>query len=188
MRGCRLPFFVLVIVGLRVTAWATGVAAPFTVCSICDLFGGKGLWGVLAFIALFAAGQLLRVPGPIFVVTASDIRQELRDARFAARRVGIGHRQFRGGTHFRGHLACGRSLAACSASAKTTRQSPGDDGRDAALDLPNRATTQLCARDDRCAVARSSAGFDVGPSGACGRDVLALGLGLAPYCMSFREI
>lgn len=77
MRRCRLPFFVFVIVGLGVTAWATGVAACFTVCSICGLFGGTGLWGVLAFIALFAAGQLLRVPGPVFVATASGIRQEL---------------------------------------------------------------------------------------------------------------
>ena len=42
--------------------------------------------------------------------------------------------------------------------------------------------------DDRRAVARSSAGFHVGSSAACGRDVLVLGLGLAPSCMIFREI
>ena len=70
MRRYRLPLFVLVIVGLWITAWATGVAARFTVDSIRSLLGGKGLWGVLAFTALFAAGQLLRVPGPVFVATA----------------------------------------------------------------------------------------------------------------------
>lgn len=65
-----MPLFVLVIVGLWITAWATGVAARFTVDSIRSLLGGKGLWGVLAFTALFATGQLLRVPGPVFVATA----------------------------------------------------------------------------------------------------------------------
>lgn len=70
MRRYGLPLFMLVIVGLWITAWATGVAARFTVDSIRSLLGGKGLWGVLAFTALFAAGQLLRVPGPVFVATS----------------------------------------------------------------------------------------------------------------------
>ena len=70
MRRYGLPLFVLVIVGLWITAWATGLASRFTVDSIRGLLGGKGLWGVLAFTALFAAGQLLRVPGPVFVATA----------------------------------------------------------------------------------------------------------------------
>lgn len=70
MKRYRLPLFALVIVGLWITAWATGVAARFTVVSIRGLLGGKGLWGILAFTALFAAGQLLRVPGLVFVATA----------------------------------------------------------------------------------------------------------------------
>lgn len=70
MRRYRLPLFVLVIVGLWIIAWATGVGARFTVDSMRTLLGGKGLWGVAIFTALFAAGQLLRVPGPVFVATA----------------------------------------------------------------------------------------------------------------------
>lgn len=69
-RRYRLPLLALVIVGLWITAWATGVTARFTPESIRDLLGGKGFWGVVAFTALFAAGQLLRVPGPVFVAAA----------------------------------------------------------------------------------------------------------------------
>jgi uncharacterized membrane protein YdjX (TVP38/TMEM64 family) len=70
----RLLFFVLVVVGLWITAWATGVTARFTPETIRGLFAGKGLWGVIAFTALFSAGQLLlRVPGPVFVAAAIAI-------------------------------------------------------------------------------------------------------------------
>lgn len=65
-----MPLFVFLIVGLWLTAWTTGVAARFTVDGIRSLLGGKGPLGALAFTALFAAGQLLRVPGPVFVATA----------------------------------------------------------------------------------------------------------------------
>ncbi len=57
----RLLFLVLVILGLWITAWATGVTAHFTSESIRSLLAGKGLWGVIAFTALFSAGQLLGI-------------------------------------------------------------------------------------------------------------------------------
>jgi len=49
------------------------VLARFTAESIRGLLAGKGLWGVVAFTVLFSTGQLLRVPGPVFVVAAVAI-------------------------------------------------------------------------------------------------------------------
>ena len=69
----RLGTLVLAIVGLWIAAWATGVPARFTAESIRGLLAGKGLWGVVAFTVLFSTGQLLRVPGPVFVVAAVAI-------------------------------------------------------------------------------------------------------------------
>lgn len=66
----RLLFLLLVTMCLWITAWATGVTARFTSESIRDLLARRGLWGVVAFIVLFSAGQLLRVPGPVFVMAA----------------------------------------------------------------------------------------------------------------------
>ena len=188
MRRCRLPFFVFVIVGLWVTAWATDVAARFTLCGIRGLFGGKGLWAVLPF----KRPVNVRTRGGRESAYHSETdgerhqRSEQRNERPEAPAVYRSpSRRIRG---LEREAVGPRRRGRCSASAKTTRQSPGDAGRAAAPDLPNRTTTQLCIADDRCALARSSAGFDVGPSGACGGDVLALGLGLAPYCMSSLEL
>jgi uncharacterized membrane protein YdjX (TVP38/TMEM64 family) len=69
----RLGILVLVIVGLWITAWATGVSGLFTSQSIRGLLAGKGVWGVVAFTLVFSAGQLLRVPGPVFVAAAVAI-------------------------------------------------------------------------------------------------------------------
>lgn len=66
----RLLLFVLVIGGVWGAAWATGVTELFTSESIRRLLAASGLWGVIAFIVLFSAGQLLRVPGPVFVAAA----------------------------------------------------------------------------------------------------------------------
>ena len=69
----RLRFLVLVILALWITAWATGVTGRFTSQSMRGLLAGKGLWGVVAFMMLFSAGQLLRVPGPVFIAAAAAI-------------------------------------------------------------------------------------------------------------------
>jgi uncharacterized membrane protein YdjX (TVP38/TMEM64 family) len=67
----QLLLSVLVILGLWITAWGTGVAGYFTPDSIRRLLAGKGLWGILVFTGVFSAGQLLlRVPGPVFIAGA----------------------------------------------------------------------------------------------------------------------
>ena len=68
--GYRLIFLTLVILGLWIAAWATGVTARFTPESIRSLLAGRGLWGVVAFIIVFSAGQLLRVPSFVFIAAA----------------------------------------------------------------------------------------------------------------------
>lgn len=72
-RRYRLLLLVLVILAVWIAAWATGVTARFTPESIRSLLAGTGFWGVIAFTALFSAGQLLRVPGTVFVATAVAI-------------------------------------------------------------------------------------------------------------------
>jgi uncharacterized membrane protein YdjX (TVP38/TMEM64 family) len=67
----RLGLFVLVVLGLWITAWATGLTARFTPESIRGYLAGGGLWRVVAFTVLFSTGQLLlRVPSPVFVAAA----------------------------------------------------------------------------------------------------------------------
>ena len=66
----RLLFLTLVVLGLWIGAWATGVTSRFTSESIRSLLAGRGLWGVVAFTILFSAGQLLRVPSVVFVAAA----------------------------------------------------------------------------------------------------------------------
>jgi uncharacterized membrane protein YdjX (TVP38/TMEM64 family) len=66
----RLRFLILVILGLWITAGPAGVSTSFTPESIHGLLPGKGLWEVVVFTALFSAGQLLRVPGPVFIAAA----------------------------------------------------------------------------------------------------------------------
>src|SRR5262249_18125605 len=66
----RLLFLTLVVLGLWIVAWATGVAGRFTPESLRSVLSGGGLWGVVAFTAVFSAGQLLRVPSFPFVAAA----------------------------------------------------------------------------------------------------------------------
>jgi uncharacterized membrane protein YdjX (TVP38/TMEM64 family) len=66
----RLLVLVLVILGLWMISSATGVTARFTAENIRGLLQNQGLWGVVAFTAIFSAGQLLRVPGTLFIAVA----------------------------------------------------------------------------------------------------------------------
>jgi uncharacterized membrane protein YdjX (TVP38/TMEM64 family) len=66
----QLLFLAIVIVGLWIAAWATGVTGRFTSESIGSLLAGRGLWGIVAFAVLFSAGQLIRVPSTAFVAAA----------------------------------------------------------------------------------------------------------------------
>jgi uncharacterized membrane protein YdjX (TVP38/TMEM64 family) len=66
----RIAVITLVVLGLWITAWATGVTGRFTFESIRDLLAGSGFLGVVAFAIAFSAGQLLRVPSFVFVAGA----------------------------------------------------------------------------------------------------------------------
>lgn len=66
----RLLFLTLVVLGLWIAAWATGVSGRFTFERIRSVLAGRGLWGVVAFTVVFSAGQLLRVPSFVFVAAA----------------------------------------------------------------------------------------------------------------------
>src|SRR5262245_4522536 len=63
----------LVVLVLWIAAWATGVPGRFTSESLSSVLAGRGLWGVVAFTAVFSAGQLLRVPSPMFVAAAVSV-------------------------------------------------------------------------------------------------------------------
>jgi uncharacterized membrane protein YdjX (TVP38/TMEM64 family) len=69
----RLLILTVVIAGIWLAAWATGVTGRFTSESIHRVVRQRSLWGIAAFIALFSAGQLLRVPSTIFVAAAVAI-------------------------------------------------------------------------------------------------------------------
>ena len=66
----RLLLLTLVVLGLWIAAWATGVTGHFTPESIRSLLSGRGLWGLVAFTAVFSVAQLLRVPSFPFVAAA----------------------------------------------------------------------------------------------------------------------
>src|SRR2546425_8874425 len=68
--GHRLLFLMLVVLGLWIAAWATGVTGRFTSESIRGLIADRGSWGIVAFIVLSSGGQLLRVPSTVFVAAA----------------------------------------------------------------------------------------------------------------------
>ena len=66
----RLLLLVLAVLGLWIMAAATGTNRRFGIESIREVVETAGLWGIVAFIVLFSVGQLLRVPGPVFVAVA----------------------------------------------------------------------------------------------------------------------
>jgi uncharacterized membrane protein YdjX (TVP38/TMEM64 family) len=66
----RLLILSLVVLGLWVLAWATGVTGRFTSDSIRRVVAGRGLGGIVIFTLIFATGQLLRVPSTVFVAAA----------------------------------------------------------------------------------------------------------------------
>jgi uncharacterized membrane protein YdjX (TVP38/TMEM64 family) len=59
-----------VILALWSISSATGVTARFGFESIRRLLEKEGLGGVVVFTMIFSAGQLLRVPGIVFVAAA----------------------------------------------------------------------------------------------------------------------
>ena len=68
-----LLFLMVAIVSLWLAAWAAGVTGLFTSEGMRGLVALRSFRGVVAFIALFSAGQLLRVPSTVFVAAAVAI-------------------------------------------------------------------------------------------------------------------
>lgn len=66
----RLLLLVFVILALWIIPSATGVTARFGVEIIRRLLEKESLWGALVFTVIFSAGQLLRIPGIVFVAAA----------------------------------------------------------------------------------------------------------------------
>jgi uncharacterized membrane protein YdjX (TVP38/TMEM64 family) len=69
-RIVRIVLLAVVLAGLLVVRYATGIGGEFSVDRIRELTLHAGWWGVLLFVAAFAVGELLHVPGLVFVVAA----------------------------------------------------------------------------------------------------------------------
>ena len=66
----RLALLVVFLVGLFVLGSATGWADRFTLEGVRDTIADAGAWGFAIFLAVFAIGELLHVPGFLFVAAA----------------------------------------------------------------------------------------------------------------------
>ena len=66
----KLAIVTSVIRGFWIMAWSTGLAERFTVESARRSLVETRPWGIVVFTAIFAGGQLLRVPSTVFVAAA----------------------------------------------------------------------------------------------------------------------
>lgn len=66
----RLALLAVFLVGLFVLGSVTGWADRFTLDGVRETIAGAGLWGFAIFLAAFAVGELLHVPGFLFVAAA----------------------------------------------------------------------------------------------------------------------
>jgi uncharacterized membrane protein YdjX (TVP38/TMEM64 family) len=70
VRWWRIAALVVLIVGLLVLGKVTGLTAYLTTERIRAAVQAAGWWGVLLLIALFCVGELVHVPGFVFVAAA----------------------------------------------------------------------------------------------------------------------
>lgn len=72
-RRWRLVALAVVIVATLVVARATGVHEALTLDGIRAKVTAAGAWGALGFLALFVVGELLHVPGLLFIGAALTV-------------------------------------------------------------------------------------------------------------------
>lgn len=66
----RLALLALLVVGLAVAAHLTGLREALSTEALSEAVTRAGAWGLALFFAAFVAGQLLQVPGIVFIVAA----------------------------------------------------------------------------------------------------------------------
>lgn len=67
----RLITLVVVIISIYLIIDSTGLLQSANTQAIREMVSHTGLWGVLLYFCLFSIGQLLHIPGVIFVVAAA---------------------------------------------------------------------------------------------------------------------
>lgn len=70
VRWWRLVLVAVILVGLFVLARATGLSANLSVERIRTVTAAAGPWGPMAFVIIFCVGELVHVPGVVFVAAA----------------------------------------------------------------------------------------------------------------------
>lgn len=68
----RAALAIVVAVALA-AAWAGGLHSHLTPESVAELVDRAGIFGPVAFVALFAAAEIVQVPGSLFVIAASAL-------------------------------------------------------------------------------------------------------------------
>lgn len=70
MKWVRIGALIALFVGSAIAVKLTGVSEDLTRESIQSMMQGAGWWGLLLFLGVFAVGELLHVPGLVFVAAA----------------------------------------------------------------------------------------------------------------------
>ena len=67
----RMGALAVLFVGSLIVAKVTGLSDSINVASVRDLMQSTGAWGFLAFLGVFTLGELMHIPGLVFVGAAS---------------------------------------------------------------------------------------------------------------------
>lgn len=68
--GIRLGLLLTVLVGVVVAAKLTGVTEHLSVAAVRQTMESMGPWGFVVFLGVFALGELIHIPGVVFVAAA----------------------------------------------------------------------------------------------------------------------
>jgi uncharacterized membrane protein YdjX (TVP38/TMEM64 family) len=82
-RLVRLAIFGLLLLALIILPYATGIGSQLSSTKIRELAQQSGPTGVLLFIGAFAAGELLHVPGMVFIAAGAMVWGRLEGAIFS---------------------------------------------------------------------------------------------------------